>query len=131
MEHNGGVDKKINEGKYNDLTDGRNEKTILMTTWKGNTITVKINLKNTIDTVKGQIEKKTKTPKEHQHLTSRGKVLMEKNAEGLQHKWRRDNRNDRIYYSAEQKSGVSAQRQRTSKGKQRENPLNHTMTSAA
>ena len=93
-ELNGGVDKKINEVKYDDLTDGVYEKLMYVKTWKGNTITVKINLKNTMDTVKGQIEEKTKIPKEHQHLVSRGRVLMDKSAEGLQHKWRRDYRHD-------------------------------------
>ena len=96
-ELNGGVDKKFEEGKYNDLTDGRYEKTIYVKTWTGKTITVKINLKHTVDTVKGQIEEKIKIPREHQHLASRGRVLMDKkNAEGLQHKWLRDNRNDSI-----------------------------------
>ena len=55
-ELNSGVDKKLEEGKYNDLTDGRYEKIIYVKTWKGKTITVKINLKHTVENVKGQIE---------------------------------------------------------------------------
>ena len=61
-ELNSGVDKMLEEGKYNDLTDGRYEKTIYVKTWKDKTITVKINLKHTVENVKGQIEEKTKNP---------------------------------------------------------------------
>ena len=75
---NGGMDEKLDEGKYNDLTDGRYKKTIYLETWKGKTITVVIDLKHAVDTVKRQIEAKTKIPKDHQHLASRGKVLMDK-----------------------------------------------------
>ena len=77
-ELNDGVDKKLEEGKYNDLTDGKNEKTTYVKTWKGKTITAKINLKHTVENMKGQIEDKTKIPKEHQHLAYRGRVLMDK-----------------------------------------------------
>ena len=47
--------RSLKKGKYNDLTDGRYEKIIYVKTWKGKTITVKINL-NTVENVKGQIE---------------------------------------------------------------------------
>ena len=76
-ELNGGMDEMLNEGKYNDLIDGRYEKTIFVKTWTGKTITVDIDLKYIVDTVKGQIEAKTRIPKDHQHLTSRGRVLMD------------------------------------------------------
>ena len=33
MKLNGGMDEKLDEGKYNDLTDGRYEKTIYVKTW--------------------------------------------------------------------------------------------------
>ena len=77
IELNGGMDEKLDEGKYNDLADGRYEKTIYVKTWTGKTITVEIDLKHTVETVKGQIEAKTRIPKDHQHLASRGKVLMD------------------------------------------------------
>ena len=75
---NGGMDEKLEEGKYNDLTDGRYKKTIYVKTWKGKTITARINLKHTVESMKGQIEEKTKIPKDHLHLVRRGKVLMDK-----------------------------------------------------
>ena len=78
MKLNDGMDEKLHEGKYNDPTDGRYEKTIYVKTWKGKTITVEIDLKHTMENVKGHIEAKTKIPKDHQHLASRGKVLMKK-----------------------------------------------------
>ena len=77
-ELNGGMDGMLNEGKYNDLIDGRYEKTIFVKTWTGKTIIVEIDLKYTVDTVKGQIEAKMTIPKNHQHLTSKGKVLIGK-----------------------------------------------------
>ena len=49
-----------------------------MKTWKGKTITARINLKHTVESMKGQIEEKTKIPKDHLHLVRRGKVLMDK-----------------------------------------------------
>ena len=77
-ELNGGMDEMLNEGKYNDLIDGRYEKTIYVKTWTGKSITVEIDLRYTVDTVKGQIEAKMRIPRNHQHLTSKGKVLMGK-----------------------------------------------------
>ena len=72
------MDTRINEDKYDDLIDGRYEKTIYVKTWRGKTITAKINPKHTVENMKEQIEEKTKIPKEHQHLVSRGRVLMDK-----------------------------------------------------
>ena len=77
-ELNDGMDEKLDEGKNNGLADGRYEKTIYVKTWTGKTITVEIDLKHTVETVKGQIEAKTKILKDHQNLASRGKVLMDK-----------------------------------------------------
>ena len=59
MKLNGGMDEKLDEGKYNDLTDGRYKKTIYVKTWKGKTITVEIASKRTVDTTKRQIQVKT------------------------------------------------------------------------
>ena len=76
IELNGGMDEMLDAGRYNDLTDGRYQKTMYVKTRTGKTITVEIDLKHTVVTVKGQIEAKTSIPKDHQHLASRGKVLM-------------------------------------------------------
>ena len=46
-----------------------------MKTWKGKTITVRIDLEQTTEVVKKQIEAKTGIPKDHQHLVSKRKVL--------------------------------------------------------
>ena len=73
----GGMDEKLDEGKYNDLTDGRYKKTIYVKTWIGKTITVEIGSKRTVDTIKRQTQVKTKIPKDHQYLACRGKALMD------------------------------------------------------
>ena len=67
----------LNEGKYNDLTDGRYEKTIYVKTWTGRTVSLETDLNRAVETVKRQLEAKTGIPKDHQHLASRGKVLMD------------------------------------------------------
>ena len=91
----GGMDVKLNEGKYNDLIDGRYEKTIYVKTWTGRTVSLVTDLNHAVGTVKRQLEAKTGIPKDHQHLASRGKVSEgQQNAEGLLHIWRRDYRND-------------------------------------
>ena len=74
---NVGMDEKLEESKYNDLTDGRYEKTIYVKTWEGKTITVEISLEQTMEIAKRQIEAKTRIPKDHQHLVHKGKVLMD------------------------------------------------------
>ena len=71
------MDTRIDDGKYGDFIDDRYEKTTNVKTWRGNTITTKFNLKNTVENVKTQIEEKTKIPKEHQHLVSRERVLID------------------------------------------------------
>ena len=70
-----GMDVKLNEGKYNDLTDGRYEKTIYVKTWTGRTVSLEADLDHAVETVKRQLEAKTGIPKDHQHLASKGKVL--------------------------------------------------------
>ena len=108
---NGGMDEKLDEGKYNDLTDGRYKKTIYVKTWIGKTITVEIGSKRTVDTIKRQTLVKIKIPKDHQYLACRGKALMDKkNVEGLQRSGRRDYRNDSVV-TWRNKKQVSAQRQ--------------------
>ena len=128
-ELNDGMDEKLDEGKYNDLADGRYEKTIFVKTWTGKTIKVEIDLKHTVETVKGQIEAKTRILKDHQNLESTGKVLMEKNAEGLQHDWRRDYRNDDVpnRRNKAQKSQPNSNGSR--KRQKSENNPNHTLMS--
>ena len=66
---------KFNEGKYNDLIDGRYEKTIYVKTWRGRTVSLVTDLDHAVGTLKRQLEAKTGIPKNHQYLTSRGKVL--------------------------------------------------------
>ena len=76
--YNEDIGTKTKEGKYGNLTDGRYEKTIYVKTWNGKTITAKINLKNTVESLKEQLKEKTNTPKEYQHFVSTGKVLADK-----------------------------------------------------
>ena len=66
---------KLNEGKYNDLTDGMYEKTIYVKTWTGRTVSLVTDPDHAVGTLKRQLETKTEIPKNHQYLTSRGKVL--------------------------------------------------------
>ena len=40
----GGMDVKLNEGKYNDLIDGRYEKTIYVKSWTGRTVSFEVDL---------------------------------------------------------------------------------------
>ena len=79
-EPNGEVDKKLETGKFDDLIEAKYEKTIYVKIWKGKTITAKINLKHTVESMKELIKERTKIPKEDLHLVSK-----EKNTEGLQH----------------------------------------------
>ena len=71
----GEMDMKLNEGKYNDLTDGRYDKTIYVKTWTGRTVSLVTYPDHAVGTLKRQLETKTGIPKNHQYLTSRGKVL--------------------------------------------------------
>ena len=71
----GRMDMKLNEGKYNNLSYGRYEKTIYVKTWTGRTVSLETDLNRAVETVKRQLEAKTGIPKDHQHLVSRGKVL--------------------------------------------------------
>ena len=57
------MDEKLEEGKYNDLTDGRYEKTIYAKTWKGKTVTVETDSKRTVDTVKNRSRQRQKSRK--------------------------------------------------------------------
>ena len=66
---------KFNEGQYNDLIDGRYEKTIYVKTWGGRTVSLVTDLDHAVGTLKRQLEAKTGIPKNHQYLMSRGKVL--------------------------------------------------------
>ena len=76
--YNEDIGTKTKEGKYGNLTDGSYEKTIYVKTWNGKTITAKINLKHTVESLKERLKERTNTPKEYQHLVSRGKVLTDK-----------------------------------------------------
>ena len=71
----GGMDMKLNEGKYNNLSDGRYETTIYVKTWTGRTVSLETDLNRAVETVKRHLEAKTGSPKDPQHLVSRGKVL--------------------------------------------------------
>ena len=66
---------KLNEVKYNDLSDGRYGKTIYVKKWTGRTVSLETDLIRAVEAVKRQLEAKTGIPKDHQHLVSRGKVL--------------------------------------------------------
>ena len=68
---------KLDEGKYNDLTDGKYEDTIYVKTWTGRTVSLETDLNHAVEIVKRQLETKTGIPKVHQHLAIRGKVLMD------------------------------------------------------
>ena len=63
------------EGTYNDLSDGRYKKTKYVKRWTGKTVSVEADLNRNVEAVMKQLETKTRIPKDHQHLVSRGKVL--------------------------------------------------------
>ena len=71
----GWTEMKLNEVKYNDLSDGRYEKTKNVKTWTGRTVSIETDLTRAVEAVKRQLEAKIGIPKDHQHLVSRGKVL--------------------------------------------------------
>ena len=73
MKLNGGMDEKLDEGKYNDLNDGRYKKTIYVKTWKGKNDHSRDRFEAHGGYQKRQIQVKTKIPKDHQHLACRGK----------------------------------------------------------
>ena len=54
-----GTIKFLTAGEYNDLIDGKYEKTIYVKTWEGRTITAEISPEHTTKIVKGKIEAKT------------------------------------------------------------------------
>ena len=62
------MDTKLEEGKYDDLTDGRYEKTIYVKTWKGKTITAKINLKHMVESLKEQMKEKIKKSRKNTNI---------------------------------------------------------------
>ena len=65
------------EDKYNDLNDGRYEKTIYVKTWTGRTITVVFSPERATRFMKKEIERKTGIPTDHQQLVAGGRVLMD------------------------------------------------------
>ena len=65
------------EGMYNDLNDGRYEKTIYVKTWTGRTITVVISPEKDTRFMKKENERKTRNPVDHQCLVAEGRVLMD------------------------------------------------------
>ena len=65
------------ESMYNDLNDGRYEKTIYVKTWTGRTITVVISPEKDTRFMKKEIERKTGIPVDHQCLVAEGRVLMD------------------------------------------------------
>ena len=65
------------EGMYNDLNDGRYEKTKNVKTWTGRTITVVISPEKDTRFMKKEIERKTGIPEDHQCLVAEGRVLMD------------------------------------------------------
>ena len=60
MESDDGMITKINEGKYDDLIDGKYEKTVYVKTWNDKTIIAKISSQQMVDSLMKQIEAKTK-----------------------------------------------------------------------
>ena len=58
------------EGEYEDLNDGKYEKTIYVKTWTGRTITVVFNPENTTRLVKKDIKRRTGIPTDHQQLVA-------------------------------------------------------------
>ena len=62
------------EGMYNDLDDGKYEKTINVKTWTGRTITAVFSLEKVTRIVKSEIEVKTGIPTRMQQLVARGLV---------------------------------------------------------
>ena len=70
-----GNDTYSTEGKYKDLFDRMCKKTIYVKTWTGRTVSLVTDPNHAVGTLKRQLEAKTGNPKNHQYLTSRGKVL--------------------------------------------------------
>ena len=77
------------EGRYNDLIDGRYEKTINVKTCEGKTITAQISLEQTTK----DREKKDRST-DDQQLVARGGLQGQHTAERIRHVWRRNNRTD-------------------------------------
>ena len=68
---------KIKEGMYENLIDAEYKKIIYVKTC-GKTITAKVSPQHTVDSMKKQVEEKTRIPKDQQHLVSRGRVQMDR-----------------------------------------------------
>ena len=77
MAPNDEYDSYTSEGMYNDLNDGRYEKTKKVKTWTGRTITVVISPERATRFMKKEIERKTGIPTDHQCLVAEGRVLMD------------------------------------------------------
>ena len=60
------------------LIDGKHKKTLFVKTLNGKTANIKYDPLDTVESVKEQIERKTRIPKEQPHLVSQGKVLKDK-----------------------------------------------------
>ena len=75
IESSDGLDKELNDGMNKDLIDGKYKKTVDVKFLNGKTISIKYDPLGKVDSAKKQIERQTRTPKEHQHLVNRGKVL--------------------------------------------------------
>ena len=89
----GGTDMKLIEGKYNDLSDGRYEKTIYVKTWTGRTVSLETDLIRAVETVKRQL--KDRNPEgPPASREQRESVDARHNAEGQLQILRRDYRND-------------------------------------
>ena len=91
-ESSGGLDKALNDGMDKDLIDGKYIKILYVKTLNGNTISIKYDPLDTVDSTREQIERKTRIQKEQQHFLSRGKSP-EGQVENrrLQHERRRNN----------------------------------------
>ena len=83
MVPNDGMDTRIDDGKYGDFSDGRYEKTTNVKICRGNLITIKFNLKNTVENVKTQIEEKTNPGRTPTSREPRKRLDGRKKVEGL------------------------------------------------
>ena len=54
MESDDGMITKINEGKYDDLIDGKYEKTVYVKTWNDKTIIAKISSQQKVDSLRAE-----------------------------------------------------------------------------
>ena len=78
-----GMDVMLKECKYNDLTDGRYEKTTYVRTWTGRTVSLETDLDHAVGTVKRQLGEVRNTEGSPASREQRKSPDGQQNAEGF------------------------------------------------